>query len=332
MELMSSGPLVTFVLFTYNQEQFIREAVTAALAQEYMPLEIIISDDCSTDRTFDIIEELNKEYFGPHKVIINKNEINIGLSSHVNKVCIDFAHGDWLMFAAGDDISLPCRVKKTLNCIKNNKNAKGIHSAVCRVDEKGNVLNTIFPKNINITVIEKESMLGAAAAYHKDVFDIFGPMDREVQNEDMVLSLRALLLGEIVSFDEVCVLWRRHQGNMSGKINLSIRSQARFLYCQYQKKRLLSHFQQLKDLFFFTERYASESLSIIDLQLRLIKKIEKDCRLSLFASFFFDGISTPFSIKLNPAHWWNIFNYLAKEFIVSQLKHFSNVKNKFFQV
>ena len=51
-------PLVTFALFAYNQEQFIREAVEGAFAQTYEPLEIILSDDCSTDRTFEIMQEM----------------------------------------------------------------------------------------------------------------------------------------------------------------------------------------------------------------------------------------------------------------------------------
>ena len=45
----SDRPLVTFALFAYNQEKYIREAVEGAFAQTYAPLEIILSDDCSTD-------------------------------------------------------------------------------------------------------------------------------------------------------------------------------------------------------------------------------------------------------------------------------------------
>jgi glycosyltransferase involved in cell wall biosynthesis len=43
-------------MFAYNHERFIAEAVRGALSQTYSPLEIIISDDCSTDRTFEIIQ------------------------------------------------------------------------------------------------------------------------------------------------------------------------------------------------------------------------------------------------------------------------------------
>mgnify|MGYP005853322247 CR=1 FL=1 len=46
-------PLVTFALFAYNQEQYIREAVEGAFSQTYEPLEMILSEDCSNDRTFE---------------------------------------------------------------------------------------------------------------------------------------------------------------------------------------------------------------------------------------------------------------------------------------
>ena len=72
----SDRPLITFALFAYNQERFIREAVAGAFSQTYSPLEIILSDDCSSDRTFEIIQEMTAGYEGPHKVILNRNEKN----------------------------------------------------------------------------------------------------------------------------------------------------------------------------------------------------------------------------------------------------------------
>ena len=68
----SRRPLITFALMAYNQEQLIEEAVAGALAQTYSPLEIILSDDCSTDRTFEIMEEMADEYKGPHSVSIRR--------------------------------------------------------------------------------------------------------------------------------------------------------------------------------------------------------------------------------------------------------------------
>src|SRR5580698_5008907 len=103
-------PLLTFAVCSYNQERFIREAVEAALAQTYSPLEIILSDDCSTDRTFEIMRELAAAYRGPHQVVLNRNPVNFGLGRHLNRM-MELVHGEFFVAAAGDDVSLPARTE-----------------------------------------------------------------------------------------------------------------------------------------------------------------------------------------------------------------------------
>ena len=74
MTVLQERPLVTFALFAYNQEKYIREAVEGTLAQVYDPLQIILSDGCSSDRTFEIIQEIAASYAEPHRLILNRNE------------------------------------------------------------------------------------------------------------------------------------------------------------------------------------------------------------------------------------------------------------------
>lgn len=50
-------PLISYVVTAYNIERFVREAVECAFAQTYSPLEIVLSDDCSSDRTFEIMKK-----------------------------------------------------------------------------------------------------------------------------------------------------------------------------------------------------------------------------------------------------------------------------------
>ena len=126
-------PQVTFVLFAYNQDQFIHEAVSSALMQDYELLTIIISDDCSDDKTFEIIKSTVNSYVGPHKVILNRNEINLGrhgFCAHVNKV-FELVEDDLIIIAAGDDISLPERTSVLVNAwIDAGKPSGSLHSAV----------------------------------------------------------------------------------------------------------------------------------------------------------------------------------------------------------
>ena len=114
------APLVTFALFAYNQEKFIREAVEGAFAQTYEPLEIILSDDCSTDRTFEIMQEMAAAYRGPHRVRAVQTPHNLGVMQHVLLRGREAA-GDIVVVAAGDDISLPERVARHVPCYADPK-------------------------------------------------------------------------------------------------------------------------------------------------------------------------------------------------------------------
>lgn len=71
--LETERPLVTFALFACNQEKYIREAVEGAFSQSYEPLEIILSDDCSSDRTFEM-REMAAEYKGAHRLGLQNSE------------------------------------------------------------------------------------------------------------------------------------------------------------------------------------------------------------------------------------------------------------------
>ena len=100
---MKHRPLVSFLLTTYNHQSFIEKALRGALAQSYSPLEIVVSDDCSGDQTFPIIQKIVSSYRGPHKLIVNRNPSNLGIGEHVN-VMMGLGNGELNVFSAGDDI------------------------------------------------------------------------------------------------------------------------------------------------------------------------------------------------------------------------------------
>ena len=76
---MTATARVTLAILAYNQEQFVDSAVRSALAQVCEPIEILVSDDCSSDGTFDRIQQLVGEYRGPHRAIARRNPENLGI-------------------------------------------------------------------------------------------------------------------------------------------------------------------------------------------------------------------------------------------------------------
>ncbi len=220
MKRKTDKPLITFALFVYNYEKFIREALAGAFSQTYSPLEIILSDDCSTDHTFEIIKEMTEAYRGPHSIIVNRNERNLGIGAHVNRI-MELAQGELIVAAAGDDVSLPKRVEKIYQeWVSSEGKAKSIFSSIIVINEEGTkqrvekispFINEEFqPKRM---VQRDFGVFGNSHAWSREVFDVFGPMQTPVICEDRVIPIRSALLGEIRYVDEPLTLHRRHGHN-----------------------------------------------------------------------------------------------------------------------
>jgi glycosyltransferase involved in cell wall biosynthesis len=202
--------LASFVVCAYNQEKYIREAVEGAFSQTYSPLEIILSDDCSTDSTFEIMQEMARNYKGPHKIILNRNEKNLGIAGHVNRT-FELMNGEIWIAAAGDDISLPQRVYALMTAFANNPSWMAVVSSVELFGIKSGVVYSIYQNR-------KQSILsccwdpppprGCSAAYRRQVWSRFPPLSSDCLAEDMPLSFRAGLLGISASIPDVLVKYR----------------------------------------------------------------------------------------------------------------------------
>lgn len=108
------------LLITYNQEEYIEEAITSVLNQTQLPEELIILDDCSTDKNWEIITSYSNKH--PNLIIAHRNENNIGLIESLNKIR-QLYNGNVISFLAGDDKLGPnaiLSINETI--IKNNYN------------------------------------------------------------------------------------------------------------------------------------------------------------------------------------------------------------------
>ncbi len=210
----ATRPLVTFALFAYNQERFVREAVAAALAQTWSPLQVILSDDASSDATFAIMEQLAGAYRGPHEVVLNRNVSNLGIGGHVNRV-MELARGELIVVAAGDDVSFPHRTARIAETwIERDRAPTAVHSAVLEMNEAGYTLRErafFRPELLNSPAEVARrgiGVLGASSAWTAEVFERFGPLMKALPREDNAVTLRASLLGPIEYLHEPLVRWR----------------------------------------------------------------------------------------------------------------------------
>jgi glycosyltransferase involved in cell wall biosynthesis len=225
----TSRPLLTFALAALNQERFIREAVEAAFAQTYSPLEIILSDDCSEDRTFEIMCEMAKAYRGPHRIVLNRNPMRRSIGGHINRI-MEVSQGELILAAAGDDISLPQRAQATYEAWESSgRKATSIHSKIFQIDEDGNSIDQIFKNECAdgaARLVEQKVqpmqyvqtleplIFGCAHAFSRKLYNVFGNLPDEVIHEDNALGFRSVLAGQLLFINEPLVKYRIHGNNV----------------------------------------------------------------------------------------------------------------------
>ena len=123
---------VTIAVVTYNSSPFVIETLESIKYQSYPDLELVISDDASTDDT--VIKA--KEWLAKKENIQRFQRIelitvpkNTGVSANCNR-CIEAATSDWVKFIAGDDILLPNCIEDNMVFVVQNPEAKIIFSQV----------------------------------------------------------------------------------------------------------------------------------------------------------------------------------------------------------
>ena len=128
---------VDILLATYNGERFLKEQIESILTQTYRNFRLLISDDCSTDRTWNILNY----YAGlDNRILIHRNERNVGIVNNF-EFLLKQVQSEFFMFSDQDDVWKIDKIEKSINKIKQD-NAGLVHTDLEVVDEN---LNTIAP-------------------------------------------------------------------------------------------------------------------------------------------------------------------------------------------
>ena len=219
--MSSKQPLVSVVVLAYNQENFVGEAIQSALAQTYQPLEILLTDDCSRDGTFAVMEKAAAAYRGPHTVVLNRNATNLGLARHLNRMW-EMTHGEFLVIQAGDDLSNPDRTEKLVRRWLDPNDPVDLVCSYCeRIDVAGQSTgiikkDVVFVPDRTRPVSEwRCGATGACASYSRKLYEKYGPLDPNVVAEDWVFSFRAWVEGGIGLIEEPLLRTRIHENSIS---------------------------------------------------------------------------------------------------------------------
>lgn len=202
-----------FLMLTYNQAHLVRESALAALAQDCEPLEIVFSDDASTDNTFEVLQEIAATYRGPHRLTVRRNPRNLGIGEHFNVLIRDVG-SEFFIASAGDDISLPLRARTLIEAWDRGQQKADLISAQCiRMHYDGTLgefkhtdpLEGITPAQ---WLQNRPFIIGATHAFTKRLHEHFGPFNSDVVCEDQAMVFRAVCLGTTLTLPDAQVHYR----------------------------------------------------------------------------------------------------------------------------
>ena len=105
MNKVIESPLISVLLSVYNDDKNIKTSIDSILSQSYKNIELLVMDDCSTDKTYDILKDIKDR-----RLRIFRNKDNQGLTKSLN-ILIKKSKGQILARQDSDDISLPTRLE-----------------------------------------------------------------------------------------------------------------------------------------------------------------------------------------------------------------------------
>ncbi|MEX1221996.1 MAG: glycosyltransferase [Idiomarina sp.] len=232
--MMNNKPRVSLFLFAYQQQEFVAEAVSAALAQDYDNLQIVISDDSSNDATVAKIKTLTDTYKGPHDVVVNVNPNNLGIGRHFQHIIDNLVDGELIVAAAGDDISAPQRVTRIVHEWLQHDRPDLVAHDLIEMNEAGHQVESdramqyrLQADPTQLSLSERQQLylqhpyplpfIGAALAYSRSLYDRFDSPEFTPDYEDHLMYFRALMGGSMVYIREPLVYYRRHKSNFTNR-------------------------------------------------------------------------------------------------------------------
>jgi glycosyltransferase involved in cell wall biosynthesis len=218
--MADSNPLVSIGIPVYNGEQVIRHALDSLLAQTYQNLELVVSDNASTDGTSAICLEYAAR---DSRVRYHRNAVNIGLIPNFRRL-FKLSSGDYFMWAAADDLKPPTAVERCLEALLKNDRAVMAHGAVL-VKSEGRESLVEITNEVDLSSPEAAERVRAFTKGVKHVAMLYGLYRRSAlargtlpncRGQDYLLCLQMCLLGPLEYVRTPIVVYserRPHPGN-----------------------------------------------------------------------------------------------------------------------
>lgn len=191
---MQNKDLISVFVPVYNAEKFIEECILSIINQDYENIEIIVSDDASTDNTPIILKKLQEKFSNKIKLFLQEN--NLGITNNFNFI-LSKCRGKYILFTAGDDMLKSNCISDVVDIFENNDDISVVFHNSIRTTEDGKILkreeklNRIFKGDIK-TIIKDSFIIktnGMMILKEKIPFEGYNNNFRYASDFDFILRV-----------------------------------------------------------------------------------------------------------------------------------------------
>ena len=222
--------MIDILLALYNGEKYLAEQLDSILAQTFEDWRLIICDDGSKDRSYEIAQSYAQKY--PQKIKLYKNTVPSGSAQANFMGLLRYAEAEYVMFSDHDDVWLPEKIETTLKKMKEleskNDTPVLVHSQLLIADNEMNVLHNSFTryqglnpghKSLNRLMVQN-NVTGCTVMINRKLLEIVknAPID-EMLMHDWWFALAAAAFGEIGFIETPLIKYRQHGNNQLGAVN-----------------------------------------------------------------------------------------------------------------
>lgn len=210
-------PLVSIALVVYNGEALIRQQLDSLYNQTYKNIEVIVTDDRSTDGTVQILEEYAQKYGLKYYV----NETNLKYTRNCERAA-SYCKGEYIAWCDHDDIWHPEKIETLVNNIGERN---FIFSDEIVIDENNNIIadslkqysNIPIPKDNQLTyLLFKCIPYGHQIMIKRELTDKIFPMPEKFESLDWWMGIVGACHGGMEYVDKPLAKYRLHSSNISG--------------------------------------------------------------------------------------------------------------------
>ena len=220
-----SAPKVSVIVPIYNQAPFIRETVESVLAQDHANIELLLSDDGSTDGTTQILHEYASR--DPERIRVVASERNTGIAGAFNRA-LEAHTGDYIAWLGGDDVMLPGKLSRQVAVLEDRSDVIGCcHDADVfdsasgrsygRFSEVYNGRRGVRDGGVELLLSPGYLMLPTTMMVRSSAVGELRFDPRIRVSNDWLFDIGLFRHGRIAGLDEVLARYRRHSRNATSQ-------------------------------------------------------------------------------------------------------------------